>query len=351
MKQRSNELERISVLKLGLAIHEELGWIFREQPIVDLGIDAIIEQAEKGNGKGKFLAIQIKAGKSHFHDTGDRLTYYCTKVHYNYWLGLNLPIILVAYIPDSGKMYWEEISENTFKKANKRWKIDIPKSQELNSSAEVSLIRLVVEKEAQGGNNTLNLYKGNTEPDSIYDLEHKLSSLEEATPCVENIGLEIEKFSTKFDDIKVKLNEYIEKRYSDKSPQVKSFHKEISKILNLFARKIEHQTELFSELFADGLSGYHLQTILLSKVEQYDDFETRLSTLAYLKTCFKNGISGLTSFRNALEPLPKKKYPVLNEARRISIRAMDILLEELEVSIKMAEDLESIIILLLSQKK
>ena len=48
---RYNKLERIGVNAFEKAILD-IGWIFREQPIVDVGIDAIIEQSEDGEPKG-----------------------------------------------------------------------------------------------------------------------------------------------------------------------------------------------------------------------------------------------------------------------------------------------------------
>ena len=58
--------ERLGVIETDRIITKEIGWIFRERPIVDVGLDAIIEQSEDGNPKGKFLAVQIKTGKGNF---------------------------------------------------------------------------------------------------------------------------------------------------------------------------------------------------------------------------------------------------------------------------------------------
>ena len=45
---------------------EELGFMFREQPIGDYGIDAIIETKDNNYLSGKLIAVQIKSGDSYF---------------------------------------------------------------------------------------------------------------------------------------------------------------------------------------------------------------------------------------------------------------------------------------------
>ncbi len=63
--------DRIGVGKVELVI-SELGWIFREQPIVDMGVDATIEQVFNGNPTGKIIAAQIKSGKSYFKNQNEQ---------------------------------------------------------------------------------------------------------------------------------------------------------------------------------------------------------------------------------------------------------------------------------------
>ena len=44
----------------------EIGWFFREQPILDFGLDAFVEIGENGRPSGNFIALQVKGGKSNF---------------------------------------------------------------------------------------------------------------------------------------------------------------------------------------------------------------------------------------------------------------------------------------------
>ena len=60
-----------STQRLGIAFCDyaitEMGFIFREQPIRDYGIDAQIEIYDNDYATGNLIAAQIKTGLSYFH--------------------------------------------------------------------------------------------------------------------------------------------------------------------------------------------------------------------------------------------------------------------------------------------
>ena len=139
---RYSPTERIGVNAVERIVLEELGWIFREQPIEDMGIDAHIEHVDDRNPDGKLIALQIKTGQSHFKEKKDSYTFYGKTVHLDYWSGHSLPVVLVAHLPDTNQTLWQLISEETVKRTNKAWKVEIPKSNifgknKINELAEV----------------------------------------------------------------------------------------------------------------------------------------------------------------------------------------------------------------------
>ena len=77
---RYSSTERIGVSAIDNKI-SSLGWIFREQPIVDMGIDAHIEVVDV-NPTGKLLGVQIKTGASHFTNHYNYLLYYGKVIHF-----------------------------------------------------------------------------------------------------------------------------------------------------------------------------------------------------------------------------------------------------------------------------
>ena len=70
---RDSNTERIGVFTTGLIFTKKLKWVFREQPIVDVGIDALVEEVKESNPTGKFIAVQIKTGSGNFHEKNDAL--------------------------------------------------------------------------------------------------------------------------------------------------------------------------------------------------------------------------------------------------------------------------------------
>jgi hypothetical protein len=142
--QRYISTERLGVNATEHLIVKEIGWIFREQPIVDMGIDAHIESVKDGNPSGKLIGVQIKTGPSHFKDKGDLLVYYGNRIHLDYWLNHSLPVILVAHLPDTNETYWTQVNTTNAQKTIKHWKIEIPKIQSLDSSA-IELLEEITE--------------------------------------------------------------------------------------------------------------------------------------------------------------------------------------------------------------
>lgn len=196
MPDRYSPTERIGVNETERIVLSELVWIFRQQPIVDVGIDALIEQVEDSKPTGKFLAVQIKTGKSHFSVSKEYLTYYATNVHYNYWTSLDIPIILVAHIPESNETYWQEISKENFRKTRKgNWKIKIPQKQKFKKEAKSRLCSIL----SKNGKRSIavELYEGRMTSESIFDANEYMDFSSETTLCINNINELGSEFRTK----------------------------------------------------------------------------------------------------------------------------------------------------------
>ncbi len=93
--------ERIGVNHVG-EIAERNQWMFREQPIDDVGIDAHMELTEPTGESKQLLALQIKSRKSWFEEKKDNYIIFrdINERQYNYWTRNSLPSIVVLYNPD-----------------------------------------------------------------------------------------------------------------------------------------------------------------------------------------------------------------------------------------------------------
>ena len=131
------DCERIGVLECGAAF-QKIGFMFREQPIGDYGIDAIIETRDDKYLSGKLIAVQIKSGDSYFKEQKDNCVIYRGDIkHYYYWLNHSLPVIIVLSSPTTGELIWECVNKQTAKRCQEGWKISISRKQTIPTSKEM----------------------------------------------------------------------------------------------------------------------------------------------------------------------------------------------------------------------
>lgn len=146
---RYTPTERIGVSAIESITARELGWIFREQPIADMGIDAQIELVEDGFPSGKLIGIQIKTGAGNFRLGKDGLVYYGSSQHLEYWSGHSLPVIIVAHLPDTNETFWQIVNSKNVKKTSKAWKISIPRGNVFGSATKRKLTEVFEGSSAQ----------------------------------------------------------------------------------------------------------------------------------------------------------------------------------------------------------
>lgn len=139
VKDRYSPTERIGINAVEGIVIKDLGWIFREQPIVDMGIDAHIEIAERGDPTGRILAVQVKTGRGNFHETDDAYVYYGDETHLEYWAKHSLPVVLVGHLPETKETVWAVINEDTIEHTKKGWKVSLPKKRPLGEESEEDL--------------------------------------------------------------------------------------------------------------------------------------------------------------------------------------------------------------------
>ncbi|MEY9859770.1 hypothetical protein ABH935_005403 [Catenulispora sp. GAS73] len=137
LRKPSAKLASLGVTRTRLAVEEELGWLFREQPTEDFGIDAHIEVVDGEIVKGKLLALQIKSGKSFFQELGQNGWWFRPDDdHVRYWTNHSLPVVLVMCHPETGQCHWQHINGSTLVETSTGgWKVLVPEVQVLNANA------------------------------------------------------------------------------------------------------------------------------------------------------------------------------------------------------------------------
>lgn len=115
----ANSTERIGVCHCG-EIAERNNWMFREQPVDDVGIDAHMEFIDSSGKPKQLLALQIKSGASWFKENKDGYIIFrdINERQYNYWTMNTLPCILVLYNPDDDMCIWQKLTDKTIERTN-----------------------------------------------------------------------------------------------------------------------------------------------------------------------------------------------------------------------------------------
>jgi tetratricopeptide (TPR) repeat protein len=117
-------------------VFEGWGWLFREQPIEDYGIDAHVEPIDGPEQPARqLLALQIKTGASFFgEETEDGWWFRDSRRHWHYWLSHVLPVVIILYNPDTGKLYWQHADPSLIQITGVDGKLLIPRDHVLDSS-------------------------------------------------------------------------------------------------------------------------------------------------------------------------------------------------------------------------
>lgn len=332
---RSSSTDRIGVLETAMIVTKKLGWIFREQPLVDVGVDAIIEQTVDGEPLGKFMAVQIKSGKGNFNSNEKYLTLYVSNIHYNYWLNLNIPIILVAHLPEVDKTYWEHICKSNFQKTSVRWKLDIPKRQEFNEKSKSKLTEIlsgVTERSFE-----LELYKGKVEPDTIFDIVENIVRISNANDCIVNLTGLLECLKVESDIFNNKLESFIRDELTDKSSIVKACFDSFGFNLNLISHRMEVEIGLFSELFSKGLYAFEKVVLLDYCIScDYERIQSAQYSIEKLPKAIEGAINGINYLKSAISKI-SNKYSVLKESKSRIINIFDIVIIEFTDAKNMTE--------------
>ena len=135
------QTDRIGVYHIGELVNKQFGWIFREQPTDDYGIDAIIETAGEKHPTGQMIGVQIKTGKSYFSEQkADCVVFRFDKGHADYWLNHSLPVIIVLYDQEEDLCIWERVTkEDICPVSETSYKIVIPLNHIFSSEAKEEL--------------------------------------------------------------------------------------------------------------------------------------------------------------------------------------------------------------------
>lgn len=125
------EAEAVGRMAVAAAAREfgKMGWIFREQMALDVGMDALAEEVAAGFPTGRLVALVVKVQREAWVYGGrddSRLSY---------WFSHSLPVVFLAFDPDTGSTYWQHLTPDAVSYTDRGWRVRIPAEQVLGPEA------------------------------------------------------------------------------------------------------------------------------------------------------------------------------------------------------------------------
>ncbi len=328
---RYNPTESIGVNAVERIFLTEFNWIFRSQHIVDVGIDALVEQVDNGEPKGKFVALQIKSGKGNFHVTDKKLVYYISNIHYNYWLKFDMPVLLIAHLPELDKTYWTEITEENIIKTKKKWKIEIPFQNVLNLKSKNKILSIISNSKIQS--KTIKIFNGeNIDEETVFEIIEKVECIIDSNEATKRSVKIIDEFTVKINEFNVRLTEFNQKGLGLNSAQVKAVLNNYAKNMNICSKRLENECLIFSETFAEGFYAFEqvirIQHSLTNNIEELD---LALASISGMSAAIEKSIDGITVMKKALTKLPNN-FRTLKESKNNMLEVIDLKIDEYRVA-------------------
>lgn len=328
---RYNPTERLGVNAVERIVIEELKWIFREQPIVDVGLDATIEVVEDECPTCKFLGAQIKSGRGNFHEKDKSWTYYASDIHYNYWTNANIPILLIAYIPEHSTAYWVPILKENFIRNKRQWRIDIPKKQKFNGHSHKRLLNLLEGVYIVPENIDWTVER-------VELLRSRVNHISQAATLIDELTSYFKALRDSHDDANAKYRVFIERGLILQSPQTKKATKELTQTVKLLYPKIEQVTIEFSRLFAIGVDALIQLVQGCKEFELFNVLEEMLPALEDFILSSEEPIRQTTDLKKTVDRYAYADNE-LNAVSRSLSEVIGQVIREFNVAVKLTEDL------------
>lgn len=113
-----------------------MGWVFRETPHTDYGIDGEVEQAINDELTGSKIALQIKSGESYLKENkAGKIVFYIDEWHYKYWLQYSLPVLILFYDEANNRIIWDQVKLANIEHTTTQHKIELTPSKVLNENS------------------------------------------------------------------------------------------------------------------------------------------------------------------------------------------------------------------------
>lgn len=135
---------RVGAHLVGLKVHKELRWVFRETSSSDIGVDGEIEtRYDDTTSHGRILSVQIKCGPSYLRErSGDSFIFRASHPELRYWLAHTTPVLIVLCDPETEQCWWAAVDLQNITLHEHGWSMAVPYANCLDVANREKLERL-----------------------------------------------------------------------------------------------------------------------------------------------------------------------------------------------------------------
>lgn len=330
MGKRHNNLERKGLHRVALVIEDDFEWVFREQPIADVGIDALVEKCNDGEPTGQFLALQIKSGQGNVYERKNEYIYYISNVHYYYWTKLDIPIILLVYIPKKKKVFWGEINKSRITKTNKGWKLSIPFKNEFHKKSRREINEIIL----KGKGKMLRLEKGKSE--AIFNIEH-FNFMNESLEFMIN-------YTSLYSENVKQSTSILEEITREEESDNRTFKIQVQKhnlitVFEALASRIYNEVHIFAIIYVKAILATKDNLLIRLIRKDFESVNEDLKHLDRMLNSFDTAIHGISSMKISIENLRKDDPFNIGESFGKAILALNKVILELDHSKRLSSEL------------
>jgi hypothetical protein len=310
---RHSPTERIGVNTVEKIVLKDLGWIFRDQPIEDFGIDGIIEEVIEGNPTGRLIAAQIKTGDSHFKRNSGVRIYYASAVHRHYWVNYSIPVILIGIVDNLESAIWQSLEAKHFPLAKSQYKLSIPNHQILGDSKDQ--LTQILDRHYLDPKFRQRDFKKWDEGDipDLFSAEERIRNVAKSTKSLKRTRNAMNDFSQEMDSLtpRIRIEQLV--TTDANSPRIRPLLLTYCGILNDLAHRLIDEIERFAISYAEGLFAYEITYRRIAEYKAKLDAERR-NDLTEGWRAVRNIAEGIVASLPILEKLKKsiQEGPELN---------------------------------------
>lgn len=229
-------------------------WYFRELPILDIGIDAVIEPTVDHKSEAFCLAgLQVKTGEGNFSKGKLGYVYYASSRHYKYWTESTVPVFLIAAFPNQEKAYWEVLDKDKFTPLEKSHKILIPFANELNEGSIEEFQSIITEHFESYYLKTYDEWSKNKNLSPLDYTALIREAFKEVALSAMRLKNTMEDTRTGINSIQEVIEEYIANDVGHESPRGKRLIRRLAKELTKFRLLLKTEYEFLNDSFEEAI--------------------------------------------------------------------------------------------------